>query len=60
MEHFDDIHDMERKDTKSRLPAGWVLLFVGLIVFGIYYIAAFTPAISGWTQAKEYEQSLKK
>ena len=60
MENLQDIHDLERKDTKNKLPAGWVLLFVGLIVFGVYYIAAFTPAISGWTQVKEYEQSLKK
>ena len=60
MEHFDNIHDMERKDTKHKLPAGWLLLFVGLIVFGVYYCLAYTPMISGWSQAKAYEDSLKK
>ncbi len=60
MKYFQNIHDMDRKDTQHKLPAGWLLLFVGLIVFVGYYIAAFTPGISGWTQAGEYEQSMKK
>ncbi len=60
MENFKNIHDMERKDTKNKLPAGWLLIFVGLIVFGIYYCVAYTPGISGWSQVKAYEESLKK
>jgi len=60
MKNFDNIHDMERKDTKHILPVGWLLIFVGLILFGIYYCVAYTPAISGWSQEKAYNDSLKK
>ena len=60
MENFENIHDMERKDTQKKLPAGWLLIFVGLIVFGVYYCAAYIPQISGWSQVKEYEESIKK
>ena len=60
MENFENIHDMEREDTKSKLPLGWLLIFVGLIAFGVYYCAAYTPQISGWSQEKAYEESLKK
>lgn len=60
MEELEKIEDMERQDTKHKLPAGWLLLFIGLIVFGIYYCVAYTPAISGWSQVMEYEKSLKK
>jgi hypothetical protein len=60
MKYFENIHDMDRKDTKHKLPLGWVLMFVGLTVFLCYYCAAYTPAISGWSQAKDYEESMKK
>jgi hypothetical protein len=60
MEHFEDIHAMEREETKDKLPIGWLLLFVGLIIFTIYYSAAFNPAVTGWTQDKEYKESLKQ
>lgn len=60
MENFENIQDMERHETKHKLPVGWLLIFVGLIAFGAYYCAAFTPGISGWSQAKAYEETLKK
>lgn len=60
MEYLEKIDDMERQDTKHKLPAGWLLLFIALHVFGIYYCIAYTPAITGWTQVMEYEKSLKK
>jgi hypothetical protein len=59
-EDVDRIHDMEREDTREKLPIGWLILFIGLIVFGIYYAFSFTPQISGWTQEKAYMESLKK
>ncbi|HEY4744132.1 MAG TPA: hypothetical protein VIH45_05690 [Desulfuromonadaceae bacterium] len=60
MENFENIHEMERQDTQHKLPAGWLLIFVGLIAFVLYYCAAYTPEISGWSQVKAYEESLKK
>jgi len=59
-EEIDNIEKFEAKETSKRLPSGWLILFIGLIVWGIYYIAAYTPAISGWSQEKAYEESLKK
>jgi hypothetical protein len=31
-----------------------------LILWGIYYFIAYTPAISGWSQQKAYEESVKQ
>lgn len=60
MEDIDRIEDMERADTKRKLPIGWLLLFIGLIVWGIFYSLTYTPEISGWSQEKAYEESVKK
>jgi len=37
------------------VPVGWRLLFWGLIAFGAYYLWAYTPAFTGWTQARDLE-----
>jgi hypothetical protein len=39
---------------------GWLILFWGLILWGIYYFASYTPSLSGWSQENAYEESLKK
>ncbi|HAK87815.1 MAG TPA: hypothetical protein DHV16_09435 [Nitrospiraceae bacterium] len=57
---IDKIEDMERQDTKKRLPIGWLLLFFGLIAWGIFYSFAYTPEISGWSQEGQYLESIKK
>lgn len=59
-DEMDRIEDMEREDTKKKLPIGWLLLFIGLIVWGIFYSLAYTPEISGWSQEKQFLESLKK
>ena len=56
---FDNIKDFEAKDTAHKIPLGWQLLFWGLILWSIYYTAAHTPAISGWSQERAYTESLK-
>ena len=58
-EDFDNIEDFEAKETSRKLPLGWVIVYVGLIVWGVYYMVNYFPPISGWTQAGEYEQSIK-
>ena len=60
MDDFDNLDDFEAKETAHKLPLGWVILYVGLILFGIYYFAAFSPSTSGWTQEKEYQESLDR
>jgi len=37
------------------VPLGWRVLFWGLIVFGVYYLWAYSPAFSGWTQVSDLE-----
>jgi hypothetical protein len=57
---LDDIKAFEAKETSRKLPVGWLILFWGLIIWGIYYFVAYTPSISGWSQEKAYEDSIKK
>ena len=57
-EEHDNIDEFEAHETARRLPLGWVILFVGLVIWGGYYIVKYTPAISGWTQEGAYEESL--
>jgi choline-glycine betaine transporter len=59
-EEMDNIEDMEAKETAKKLPIGWLILFWGLIIWGIYYFVSYTPEISGWSQEKAYEESVKK
>jgi hypothetical protein len=59
-DEYDNFPDFEKKDTSKKLPAGWLILFWGLILWGIYYTVAHTPAISGWSQEKAYTESLKQ
>jgi hypothetical protein len=50
----------ESVDAKRKIPLGWLILFWGLILWGIYYFVSYTPSISGWSQEKAYEESVKK
>ncbi len=52
----DDIPSLNRKDTENNLPLGWVIFFLALIVWGIFYIYAYTPKFSKWTQNSAYEE----
>jgi len=58
-EKFDNVEDFHREDTQNVLPLGWLILFIGLIVFGIYYVYAYTPAFSGWSQAQQFEEVME-
>lgn len=64
MSHLDDemdnTADFERHETEKKLPIGWVLLFVALIAWGVYYLYAYTPVFSGWTQYSAFEQTIQK
>lgn len=59
-EEIDNIEELESKTTSKKLPVGWLILFWGLIIWGIYYFVSYTPSISGWSQEKAYEQSINK
>ncbi len=60
-EELDDLKEFEDEEThKRKIPVGWLILFWGLIIWGIYYFVSYTPSISGWSQEKAYEQSIQK
>ena len=62
-EKLDELREFvveESVDAKRKIPIGWLILFWGLILWGIFYFAAYSPFISGWTQEKAYEESVKK
>ena len=52
---IDDLSAFEAKETSRKLPVGWSLLFWGLIAFGAIYLWLYTPALGGWSQAKDVE-----
>lgn len=52
---YDGIGEQDKK-----MPIGMVFFFLGIIAWGIYYIASFTPAISGWSQKAVYEEAIVK
>ncbi len=56
-EHDGQELDLIPAEGDRPIPVGWRLLFWGLIAFGAYYLIAYTPAITGWTQAGDLEAS---
>ena len=49
----DTAEGLERKETAHVLPLGFILLYGGLVLWGIWYLYAFSPWSTGWTQAGE-------
>jgi hypothetical protein len=54
-EELDDLEKFEAKQTSHDLPVGWLILYFGLILWGIWYLWAYSPWGSGWSQAKDVE-----
>ncbi len=52
---LDDLSAFEAKDTARKLPAGWLLLFWGLIAWGAWYLWRYSPALGGWNQTQDLE-----
>jgi hypothetical protein len=52
---LDDLSKFEAKDTSQKLPAGWLLLFWGLVAWGAFYLWKYTPALGGWSQSQDLE-----
>ena len=48
-----DNDDIKEQDNK--IPRGWALFYIAGIVFVIYYVAAFTPELSGWSFNKRFD-----
>ena len=52
----DDLAAMEARDTARKLPTGWLVLFWGLVVWGLYYLWAYSPWTTGWVQTRDLDQ----
>lgn len=39
-------------EGKSKVPTGWKLTFGITVAWMLYYIYAYTPIFSGWTQTQ--------
>ncbi|HYD53497.1 MAG TPA: hypothetical protein VEA99_12750 [Gemmatimonadaceae bacterium] len=54
-EHEHQELDLTPVEGTGPVPTGWRILFWGLIAFGAYYLWAYTPDFTGWTQAAEVD-----
>jgi hypothetical protein len=52
---MDDLSAFEAKETSRKLPTGWLLLFWGLIAWGVWYLWTYTPALGGWNQTQDLD-----
>ena len=48
-----------KMEAHNKVPRGFLVLLFGLIAFGAYYIAAYTPGISGWSQYKVFSKEIE-
>jgi len=48
-----------KMEAHNKVPRGFLVLLFGLIAFGVYYIAAYTPGISGWSQYKVLSKEME-
>ncbi len=51
-------NEPESMERHNRIPRGYYVLFLALAAWGLYYIVAYTPRISGWSQYKVLETEL--
>ncbi len=55
-EQLDDIQELEaRPETANVLPTGFRLLYWGLVIFGVFYLWRYSPALGGWAQSQDLE-----
>lgn len=47
------------QEGHNKIPKGWLAFFVGVIIFLVWYTVSYTPAISGWSFYKVFEDEMK-
>lgn len=50
---------IRKLEAHNKVPRGFLVLLFGLIAFGGYYIAAYTPEFSGWSQYKVLSREME-
>ena len=51
----DSAETLQNQETAHAFPVGVKLLFAGLILFGVYYLWAYSPWSTGWTQEADLQ-----
>jgi heme/copper-type cytochrome/quinol oxidase subunit 2 len=51
----DSAETLQNQETAHAFPIGLKLLFAGLILFGVYYLWAYSPWSTGWTQEADLQ-----
>jgi cytochrome c oxidase cbb3-type subunit 3 len=46
-------------EQHNKVPRGFLALYFGLMAWGVYCIAAYTPEISGWSQYKVVSKEIE-
>jgi hypothetical protein len=53
---LDDLRQLDSpEESAHELPVGWLVLFFGLLAWGVWYLWSFTPALGGWSQTQDLE-----
>lgn len=47
------------REENNKIPVGWLICFIAVIVWLVWYIYAHTPEISGWSYYDKFEQDMK-
>ena len=55
LELDDSAETLQNQETAHAFPSGLKLLFAGLIAFGVYYLWAYSPWSTGWTQEADLQ-----
>ncbi|NTW83175.1 MAG: c-type cytochrome [Chlorobiaceae bacterium] len=48
----------EPQEGHNKIPAGWLIFFFAAIIFLIWYVVSYTPAISGWSFYDKYKKEM--
>jgi cytochrome c oxidase cbb3-type subunit 3 len=49
----------QEMEQHNKAPRGFLALYFGLMAWGVYCIAAYTPEISGWSQYKVLSKDME-
>lgn len=56
-EHFENNEHME---ADNKIPVGWTIFFIAMIVWGVFYLWSYTPELGGWSQHDALVQETQK
>ena len=55
----DVTEEIESLEAHSKVPLGWKIYFGATVAWMIYYVYAYTPIFTGWTQSQALDALTK-